>query len=74
MTEFRPAVGSFVLVPFGARATQVAHVTGYTSTGKVKVRAWNAAQGKWMPNARTMRPEYLKGEARAQHLPAPPRA
>jgi hypothetical protein len=54
--EGAPAIGSLVTVPFGSRATQLALVCGYgvDRRGKVliKVRAWNATQGKWMPNPR----------------------
>lgn len=69
-----PPVDSFVVVPFGAQATQVAHVVGHTKTGRVKVRAWNSTQRRWMPGLRTMdlidicRPA---GE-RATGLPTPP--
>lgn len=69
------AVGSFVLVPFGDGRTQIGHLTGYTRTGKVKVRAWNRAQGRWMPNTRTLEARHLKGgvdAAAARLLPAPP--
>lgn len=52
-------IGSEVYVPFGAGKFQRARVEGYTRTGKVKVRAYNATQGKWMPNTRTLDPEDI---------------
>lgn len=65
-------IGSFVSIPFGARATQIAHVTGYTRDGRAKVRAWNNTQGKWMPNTRTVTCGAEVKPASASHLPPPP--
>jgi len=68
----RAAIGSFVSIPFGARATQIAVVVGYARDGSVKVRAWNATQGHWMPNARVVAyGDWIK-PASASHLPPPP--
>lgn len=67
-----PAVGSFVAIPFGASATQIGHVVGYTKSKRIKVRAWNATQGRWMPNFRTMSLNPSIVPTLGSHLPAPP--
>jgi hypothetical protein len=73
--EGAPAIGSFVSVPFGSRAEQIAQVVGYGTSKygpQIKVRAWNATQGHWMPNARPITfGDWIK-PATAAHLPAPP--
>lgn len=69
----KPAVGSYVTIPFGAVSTQLGHVEGYTRTGKVKVRAWNATQRHWMPNTRTLALDQIIGrrDNLPAHIPAP---
>lgn len=67
-----PAVGSFVSVPFGARATQIGHVVGYAKDGSIKVRAWNGTQGHWMPHPRVVPFGAWIKPASGAHLPTPP--
>ena len=76
MSEKFP-IGSFVYIPFGARSTQIAQVVGYgrrSATGAViiKVRAWNATQGHWMPNPRPVTWTSHIMAADASDLPPPP--
>lgn len=68
-TQTPPAVGTFVQAPFGARAKQIAHVEGYARDGRVKIRAWNAAQGFWMPGTRLVAADDLTS-AEGKHIPS----
>lgn len=68
-----PPIESFVLVPFGEKAHQVAHVVGHTRTGRVKVRAFNKSRNEWMPGFRTLDAAYLKpAGSQSFGLPKPP--
>lgn len=58
-----PEIGSYVVINFGARATQTAIVAAHTKTGRVKVRAFNQTQNHWMPRTRTITKEQIIGYA-----------
>ena len=59
----KPALKTFVNIPFGDGKQQVGFVEAYTSTGRVKVRAYNASRSKWMPNTRTLDVAQIIGPA-----------
>jgi hypothetical protein len=59
MTLDQITPGIFVSVPFG-RTSQVAHVVGITSTGRVQIRAWNRSRSMWMPGLRSLPPGHLQ--------------
>jgi len=70
------AVGSFVMVPFVGNSKQVGQITRIARTGSVKIRAFNATRGWWMPNERTFTVAEVDAMSAAKNvestLPAPP--
>lgn len=49
-----PAIGSYVTVRFGDRATQTARVEHVTKAGNIQIRAFNASRSRWYPSRRTV--------------------